>query len=160
MCGCSLARALATGTCRCHNYWNWANNNWAATWQNQQNHCAPSETPIRLGIHPVWSESSQCTQCVTIWIQAFYMRTAKTGQPELMPRLIWVFSWYTTPMLVFLPCHYKWTWDVRKPVFRGLRTTKVQISLCILTVWSAPLLFSFQKVAYLNLPQERFQLSS
>ena len=31
---------------------------WAATWQNQQNECAPSEDSISLGIRPVWSESS------------------------------------------------------------------------------------------------------
>ena len=41
---------------------------WAATWQNQQFDCAPSEdsdqtgrmakTQISLGIRPVWSESS------------------------------------------------------------------------------------------------------
>ena len=44
-----------------------------------------------------------------------------------------------------------WTWrfkcqhmglNVRKPVFIGLRTTKVQTSLLIRAVWSAPLLFA------------------
>ena len=32
--------------------------------------------------------------------------------------------------------------DARKSVFGGLRTTKVQTSLCICTVWSGPLLFA------------------
>ena len=47
-------------------------NNWAASWQNQQSECAPSEDSgqpgylpslirvFSLGIRPVWSESSLC----------------------------------------------------------------------------------------------------
>ena len=35
-----------------HKFWSYI---WAATWQNQQNECAPSETQINLGIRPVWS---------------------------------------------------------------------------------------------------------
>ena len=31
---------------------------WAATWQNQQNECAPSADSDQLGIRLVWSESS------------------------------------------------------------------------------------------------------
>ena len=42
---------------------------WAASWQNQQNDCAPSEDSdqpghslyAQQGIHPVWSESLLCT---------------------------------------------------------------------------------------------------
>ena len=37
---------------------------WAATWQNQQNECAPSEDSDQPGIRSVWSESSRCTQLV------------------------------------------------------------------------------------------------
>ena len=36
--------------------------------------------------------------------------------------------------------------DVRKPVFGGLRTTKLQTSLCICEDWSAPLLFFMKSV--------------
>ena len=46
---------------------------------------------------------------------------------------------------------------MRKHVFGGLRTTKVQTSLRICTDWSAPLFFTFWKVSYLNLPQVKFQ---
>ena len=42
--------------------------------------------------------------------------------------------------------------DARKPVFRGLQTTKAQPSLR----GSAPLLFAFWKGSYLNLLQEFF----
>ena len=46
--------------------------------------------------------------------------------------------------------------DERKPIFVGLRTTKAQ-SIC--PAWSAPLLFPFRKVSYLNLPQVKCQAS-
>ena len=48
----------------------------------------------------------------------------------------------------------------RKPVFSGWRTTKAQTSLGIPAVWSAPLLFAYWKVSYLNLLQAKFQFSS
>ena len=50
--------------------------------------------------------------------------------------------------------------DMRKPVFRGLRTTKAQTSLRIRTVLSAPFLFAFWKVLYLSLLRAKFQISS
>ena len=40
--------------------------------------------------------------------------------------------------------------DVRKPVFGGLGTTQAQTCLHICAVWSAPLLFAFLKVQYVN----------
>ena len=46
--------------------------------------------------------------------------------------------------------------DARKPVFSGLRTTQAQTSLRIRAVWSAPLLFAFWKVSYVNLLQVNF----
>ena len=49
--------------------------------------------------------------------------------------------------------------DARKPVFGGLRTTQAQTSLRICAVWSAPLLFPFWKLSYVNLMQVKFQFS-
>ena len=49
---------------------------WAASWQNQQNDCAPSKDSDQL-----------CAQ----WVP-FFTRTAKTDQTGRMPRLIWVFT--------------------------------------------------------------------
>ena len=46
--------------------------------------------------------------------------------------------------------------NTRKPVFRGLWTTKAQTSLRIRADWSAPLLLTFWKVSYLNLPYVKF----
>ena len=42
----------------------------------------------------------------------------------------------------------------------GLRITQAQTSLRISAVWSAPLLFAFCKVPYVNLLQMKFQFSS
>ena len=42
---------------------------------------------------------------------------------------------------------------MRKPVFRGLQTTKAQ------TLWSAPLLFIFRKVSYLGMLWAKLQIS-
>ena len=50
--------------------------------------------------------------------------------------------------------------DQRKPVFGGMRTTQVQTSLRIRTVWSAPFLLAFWKESYVNLLQVIFQFSS
>ena len=50
--------------------------------------------------------------------------------------------------------------DARKPVFGELGTTQAQTSLRISADWSAPLLFAFQKVLYVNLLQVKFQFSS
>ena len=47
----------------------------------------------------------------------------------------------------------------RKPFFAGFWTTKAQFSLCIHTVWSAPLLFAYRKVSYQNLLQMKFHYS-
>ena len=38
----------------------------------------------------------------------------------------------------------------------SLQTTKVQTSLCICAVWSAPVLFAYWKVSYLHLLQANF----
>ena len=50
--------------------------------------------------------------------------------------------------------------NAKKSVFGGLRTTKAQNSLRIHADWSAPSLFAFWKLSYLNLLQVEFQFSS
>ena len=49
------------------------------------------------------------------------------------------------------PCSPHLGLKARKPVFGDLRTTQAQTSLRIRAVWSAPLLFAFWKVSYVNL---------
>ena len=50
--------------------------------------------------------------------------------------------------------------NARNPVFGGLQTTKTQTSLRIRAVWSAPLLFAYRKVSYVDLLHAKFQFSS
>ena len=63
---------------------------WAAAWQNHQNDlCA--QTQIRLGIHPVWSESSLSA----------HADSEDSDQTRRMPSLIWVFAWGTDHFVGF-----------------------------------------------------------
>ena len=52
-------------------------NIWAATWQNQQNECAPSEDSDQPG-HPPSLISLRCALSGQLRTPAFFMRTAKT----------------------------------------------------------------------------------
>ena len=66
----------------------------------------PAKTQqISLGIHPVWSESSQCAQWVAknpMFLHADSKDPDQTGQ---MPRLIWVFAWHSCHFVI--PNHTK-----------------------------------------------------
>ena len=52
-----------------------------------------AKTQISTGIHPVWSESSQCTKWVTEDPMFFHADSEDSDQTGWMPRLIWVFAW-------------------------------------------------------------------
>ena len=78
-----------------------------------------------------------------------------------------------SPPDIITPCHHRhhhqqhhwcqhphyWPWR-EKTCLRGLRTTQAQTSLRISAVWSAPLLFAFWKVLYVNLLQMKYKFSS
>ena len=66
---------------------------WAATWQNQQSDCAPSEDSV-------WSESSLCVQRVAKDPSFLHADSKDSDQTGRMPRLIWVFSGRTVTLLV------------------------------------------------------------
>ena len=68
-------------------------------------------------------------------------------------------SLFTETSIIMSKQHRKGL-DVRKPVFGGLGTTQAQTSLRIRAVWSAPLLFAFWKILYVNFLQVKFQFSS
>ena len=86
---------------------------WAASWQNQQNDCAPSEDwsdwaePSKdsdqpLGICPAWSESLLSTwrklgSLATHWVLS--KDSAQTGRTS---RLIWVFAGRTVIFLAVI----------------------------------------------------------
>ena len=72
----------------------------------------PAETQISLGIHPVWSESSLCTQWVAKELSFLHADSEDSDQTRGMPRLIWVFARRTGHFVGFvmrrLNCFY---WD-------------------------------------------------
>ena len=62
----------------------------------------PAKTRISLGIRPVWSESSLCTQWVakeTSFLRADSEDSDQTGR---MPGLIWVFAGRTNHLVGFV----------------------------------------------------------
>ena len=73
---------------------------WAATWQNQQNECAPQ---ISLGIRRVWSESSLSARRNLRSLATHWVHSEDSDQTGRMPRLIWVFAGRTL-ILLALSC--------------------------------------------------------
>ena len=99
------------------------------TWQNQQNECAPSEDQISLGICPVWSESSQCTQWIAEDPRFPHADSEDSDQTGWMPRLIWVFAGHTAILLA----------QHDKTNKMSVRPAKTRISLGVCPVWSESL---------------------
>ena len=60
----------------------------------------PAKTHISLGIHPVWSESSLCTQWVAQHPRFLHADSEDSDQTGRMPRPIWVFAGRTVILLV------------------------------------------------------------
>ena len=60
----------------------------------------PAKTHISLGIRPVWSESSLCTQWVAKDPSFLHADSEDSDQTGRMPRLIWVFAGCTVILLV------------------------------------------------------------
>ena len=66
-------------------------NMWAATWQNQQNECAPSEDSDQ----PQWIAKDP---------RFLHAASEDSDQTGRMPRLIWVFAGRTATLLVLSCC--------------------------------------------------------
>ena len=66
-------------------------------------HVRPAKTQISLGICPVWSESSLCTQRVGKDPSFLHADSKDSDQTRRMPRLIWVFLGRTCHFCRF--CH-------------------------------------------------------
>ena len=62
----------------------------------------PAKTQISLGIRPVWSESSLCTQWVAKGPSFLHADSEDTDQTGRMPRLIWVFAGRTCHFVGFV----------------------------------------------------------
>ena len=60
----------------------------------------PRKTQISLSTHPVWSESSLCTQYVANDPSFLHANNEDSDQTGRMPRLIWVFAGRADTLLV------------------------------------------------------------
>ena len=68
--------------------------------KNNKTSVRPAKTQISLGIRPVWSESSLCTQWVAKDPSFLHGDSEDSDQTGRMPRLIWVFAGHTVTLLV------------------------------------------------------------
>ena len=71
-------------------------------------HVRPAKTLISLGICPVWSESSLCTQWVAKDPGFLHADSKDSDQTGRMPRLIWVFAGRTCHFVGFVTRRLKW----------------------------------------------------
>ena len=74
---------------------------WAASWQFQQNDCAPSEDLRSAWTSTQSDQSSLCTQWVAKDQSFLHADSKDSDQTGRMPRLIWVFTGRTVILLVF-----------------------------------------------------------
>ena len=83
---------------------------WAASWQNQQNGCAPSEDSDQPGHpRPVWSESSLCAQWVAIMDPSFlHADSEDSDRTGRMLGLIWVLAGRTCHFVGFVMRRLLW----------------------------------------------------
>ena len=84
---------------------------WATSCQKKTKwHVCPAKTQISLGIRPVWSESSLCTQWVAKDPSFLHADSKDSDQTGQMPRLIKVFAGRTCHFVGFvmrrLKCWY------------------------------------------------------
>ena len=85
---------------------------WTASWQNQQSECAHSENlQVSLGIRPVWTYSSLCTQWVAKDPSFLHADSKDSEQTGRMPRLIWVFAGRTCHFVGFVMRRLKDLWS-------------------------------------------------
>ena len=73
---------------------------WAATWQNQQSYCAPSEDWDQRGHPPSLIRVFACAQWVAKDPSFLHADSEDSDQSGQMPRLIWVFAGRTAILFV------------------------------------------------------------
>ena len=88
-------------------------NIWAASWQNQQSECAPSEDSDQPG-HPLSLIRVFAVRMKKAWTLTHWVHSEDSGQTGRIPRLIWVFAGRTATLLVlsrggsFIHILYHW----------------------------------------------------
>ena len=98
--------------------------------------CAPAKTQISLSIRTVWSVFAVQMKA---WVLSYIAKSliSEDVQADLsLRRAHMTFCWFCCAA-----AHFRYEPRHEKTCLCHLRTAKVQISLCIHTVWSAPLLF-------------------
>ena len=75
---------------------------WAAARQNQQNELCVQPPQIRLGIRPIWSESSLSTWRNLGSLASHWAYSEDFDQTGRMPRLIWFFAGHTCHFVGFV----------------------------------------------------------
>ena len=75
---------------------------WDASWQNQQNDCAPSKASGKPG-HPPSLIRVFTVHMKKAWVLSYPLSTSEdSDQTEWMPRLIWVFAGCTDRFVGFV----------------------------------------------------------
>ena len=118
----------------------WHKNIWAATWQNQQSGCAPSEdktnkmsvrpakTQISLGIRPVCSESSLSAWRKLGSLATHWAHSEDADQTGRMPRLIDLsLCWAHTHFVGFVMSWLILVWNDR--IYWNWRTINKDIEM-------------------------------
>ena len=100
---CSVTEnALFPIQSHCPNRMSASINKWAATWQNQQSECAPSEDSDQPG-HPPSLIRAFAVRMKKLWVLSYPLSASEDShQTGRMPRLIWVFAGRT---LILWFCH-------------------------------------------------------
>ena len=94
-------------------------------------HVCPAKTQIRLGIRPVWSESSLSAWRKLEPLATHWVHSQDSDQTGRMPRLIWVFAGHTVIFLVL-------SWDgslLFFPCIMLLWCTIVNCENCLIIGW-------------------------
>ena len=129
---------------------------WAATWQNQQNECAPSEDSDQPG-HPPSLIRVFAVRSMGSYKDLGFLHadSEESDQPEHPPRLIWVFARCTTHFVGFVMSRLSWAITaaiklkmsqlVRLCYLSHRRPVKAQADLRIRAVSPEPSLFVYMK---------------
>ena len=70
----------------------------------------PAKTQVSLGIHPVWSEFSLCSQWVAKDLKFLHVDSEDSDQTGRIPRLVWVFAGCTGNTVGFVMRRLIWFW--------------------------------------------------
>ena len=87
----------------------------------------PAKTQNSLGIHPVWSEPSQCAQWVAEDPMFLHTDSEDFVQTRRMPRLIWVFAGCTYHFVDFVELRLNY-WKIQTDYIRLYRLCNIYTS--------------------------------